>query len=428
MIYTSNIFYSLPITLLFLIVTKTNAQWIAQNSSTDKNLHSVAFVDSLNGWIVGDSGIVLHTTDAGNHWFSQFSGIPAPLLSVSFSDKQNGWTTGSGGIILKTTNSGEAWISIYQDTSKNVRHFKVQSLTPQMAIVLRDSFEQDYWTNCRIWKTKDGGMSWQEISPRQNHFLAINDFYFTSELNGWASGHGIDNEGHDALQIHRTTDGGNTWNTCNFGAPTLWSVRKIYFIDSINGWAISDSLYRSIDGGFSWVGVCIPSFGDPNDFVMFGSIGYACEIGVGLEKTTDAGLTWSDQLSAFSKYFESISFISPKIGWAVGWNGQIVHTTNGGITSVEDGEQSAYHYVLIQNYPNPFNPSTIISFYACQTGFATIKIFDVLGREVQTLLNESIVAGLHKIQWNPVSIPSGIYFYQLHINSFIETKKLIFLK
>jgi len=80
------------------------------------------------------------------------------------------------------------------------------------------------------------------------------------------------------------------------------------------------------------------------------------------------------------------------------------------------------------NYPNPFNPSTVVSFIVYKRGFATIKIFNLFGQEVQTLLADNIDAGYHEIHWTPVSLSSGIYFYQLNIHGHAQTKKLIFLK
>jgi hypothetical protein len=81
-----------------------------------------------------------------------------------------------------------------------------------------------------------------------------------------------------------------------------------------------------------------------------------------------------------------------------------------------------------QNYPNPFNPSTIISYQLPMINFVTLKVYDVLGREVKTLVNEREVAGNHSVTFNAGGLPSGIYFYKITAGKFTDVKKLMILK
>jgi hypothetical protein len=83
---------------------------------------------------------------------------------------------------------------------------------------------------------------------------------------------------------------------------------------------------------------------------------------------------------------------------------------------------------LEQNYPNPFNPSTSISFTLPSKSFVSLKVFDLLGREVATLVNEQKPAGTYTQKWNAANVSSGIYFYRLQADKFTETKKLVLLK
>ena len=85
-------------------------------------------------------------------------------------------------------------------------------------------------------------------------------------------------------------------------------------------------------------------------------------------------------------------------------------------------------FYLYQNYPNPFNPSTKISWQSPVSSRQTVKIFNVLGKEVPTLIDEVKPAGSYEVRWNAVNLPSGIYFYQLKADSYTETKKLLLLK
>ncbi len=85
-------------------------------------------------------------------------------------------------------------------------------------------------------------------------------------------------------------------------------------------------------------------------------------------------------------------------------------------------------YFLGQNYPNPFNPSTTISFILPLRSFASLKVFQVIGREVATIFNGELPAGKYSMQWSAANMPSGMYYYRLQTDSFIETKKMLFLK
>ncbi len=92
------------------------------------------------------------------------------------------------------------------------------------------------------------------------------------------------------------------------------------------------------------------------------------------------------------------------------------------------GEQIPDKYELFQNYPNPFNPSTTIKYDLPEAGFVTIKIYDILGREVSSLLNEEMKAGSHQINFDASSLSSGTYFYRIQAADFVETKKMVLLK
>jgi hypothetical protein len=85
-------------------------------------------------------------------------------------------------------------------------------------------------------------------------------------------------------------------------------------------------------------------------------------------------------------------------------------------------------FSLLQNYPNPFNPTTTISFNLSSRSFVSLKVFDLLGREVATIVSEEMSSGNYSRQWNATNMPSGVYFYQLHSGNYSETKELILLR
>ena len=85
-------------------------------------------------------------------------------------------------------------------------------------------------------------------------------------------------------------------------------------------------------------------------------------------------------------------------------------------------------FALYQNYPNPFNPITLISFTLPSASVVSLNIFDILGREVATVVSEKLSAGSYSRQWNAANMPSGIYFSRLQAGSLTQTKKLILMK
>ncbi|MBE0571547.1 MAG: T9SS type A sorting domain-containing protein [Ignavibacteriaceae bacterium] len=99
------------------------------------------------------------------------------------------------------------------------------------------------------------------------------------------------------------------------------------------------------------------------------------------------------------------------------------------VVSVENGQNPIEtEFKLEQNYPNPFNPTTSIQYAIGSRQFVTIKVYDVLGNEIATLVNEEKPAGEYEVEFDAVGLPSGVYFYQLKSGSFTETKKMILLR
>lgn len=140
--------------------------------------------------------------------------------------------------------------------------------------------------------------------------------------------------------------------------------------------------------------------------------------------------TW-DQTGLFSPevFFDGMSYHM----WFAGYDGTHVRigyaTATAIISSVDRvSENVPQDFELIQNYPNPFNPSTNISFRLQASGVTSLKIFDLLGREVATLVNEELRPGSYEVKWDASGMPSGVYFYRLQAGEFVETKKLLLMR
>ncbi|HPN38909.1 MAG TPA: choice-of-anchor D domain-containing protein [Melioribacteraceae bacterium] len=98
------------------------------------------------------------------------------------------------------------------------------------------------------------------------------------------------------------------------------------------------------------------------------------------------------------------------------------------ITGIDDENGLSYDFKLMQNFPNPFNPSTVITFTIPNATFVTLKVYDMLGKEVATLVNTEVQSGYHHVNFNATGLSSGVYFYTINAGSFTDTKKLILAK
>ncbi|MBS1493985.1 MAG: T9SS type A sorting domain-containing protein [Bacteroidetes bacterium] len=138
------------------------------------------------------------------------------------------------------------------------------------------------------------------------------------------------------------------------------------------------------------------------------------------------------QYSGVNTNLKKITFIDSQTGWICGDSSVILKTTNAGgdyITFAQENHSAVTNnFSVSQNYPNPFNPLTRINYELSITNYVSIKVYDNLGNEVQTLVNEKQNAGSHSIDFNASLLPSGVYFYKLITENFSETKKMILVK
>lgn len=98
------------------------------------------------------------------------------------------------------------------------------------------------------------------------------------------------------------------------------------------------------------------------------------------------------------------------------------------IAGVKSMNKIPNDFLLYQNYPNPFNSSTIFSFYLSSNTFISLKIFDLNGREIETIISQRLSRGNHNVQWESTKLSSGVYFYRLESNNFTKVKKMVLLE
>ena len=312
---------------------------------------------------------------AKSGWFWQTSGTNNYLNSIDFADNNTGWVVGYIGTILKTTNSGTNWISQVSGTSSDL--YSVQFTDNSTGWTVGSSGT--------ILITSNGGSNW--ISQFSGSSNELNSVYFADIYTGYAVG--------DHGTILKTTNGGNNWITQSGGTNNTF--KSVYFTSNLIGWTVGYDEFLS--GGV-------------------------------ILKTTNGGTYWSSLISGTFNHLLSVHFKDNNIGWTVGANGTILKTTNGGVSvGVQNvSTEMPSGYSLNQNYPNPFNPETVISYELPVSETVILKVFDILGKEIKTLVNEKQNSGVHQVSFNASGLPSGVYFYQLKTQGFTDTKRMVLIK
>jgi len=189
------------------------------------------------------------------------------------------------------------------------------------------------------------------------------------------------------------------------------------------------NIVRSTDGGVNWTTQYYSMyvrdlFSMPiSPYALYATTWY----GSGVVTSTDGGVNWTSLLTGLT-YFSCFEFQN-----LPGYSNYFFVTTYGGSiygynytpTGVEkDNNSLPSDYYLAQNYPNPFNPSTTISFSIPKTGNVSLKVFDMLGREVADLVNENMAAGNYKVNFNAQNLASGVYLYSLTCGNIVKTNKM----
>jgi photosystem II stability/assembly factor-like uncharacterized protein len=336
---------------------------------------------------VGNSGTVLRTTDGGINWSSVSSGVTDDLLSVSFIDGF-GICGARSQTILYTSNSGASW-NIAQSGFVGGGFWGAVMLSPEFGFVAgENSIFQPL-----LGQTTDSGQSWNFTAfYLNNNEGRATGVEFTDVFIGYVSARVWDGRG----AISKTTDSGSNWATTFFSNP-LWDIDFPISATGLIGYAVGDS------------GVIL--------------------------KTYNAGGNWQAQQSGTFSRLNGVHFLDLDYGYAVGENGIVLRTTTGGepVTDTDDINSITTNFHLSQNYPNPFNPITKIKF-AIPQGLKSkrqgviLKVYDVLGNEVTTLVNGKKSTGSYEIEFDGAELPSGVYFYQLNAGSFLQTKKMILVK
>lgn len=152
-------------------------------------------------------------------------------------------------------------------------------------------------------------------------------------------------------------------------------------------------------------------------------------LGLGVLYSTDNGDSWVEINSGLPSGPIIFSFITNEDGKILAGTSMGIFRSLEPVVSVDDFTINLpISFLLAQNYPNPFNPSTKIQYSVSQVSFVQIKVFGVLGNEIEKLVDEEKSAGTYEVEFNAATLPSGVYFYRLQAGSFVEAKKMVLLK
>jgi photosystem II stability/assembly factor-like uncharacterized protein len=405
--------------------------WEEINSPTSKTLNSIIFIDSLNGWVSGDSGLIIHTSNGGMDWETQYSNDSLNVVNIFFLNDQLGWAAAwsrfyepLGTYFLTTTNGGINWSSDYFRISNSFVNslYFLDSLTG-FAVGYPNIFH----------RTTNGGLSWTKV--KLDSSLVSEDPAYTikfySPLYGYACGGFRDVAGI----VWRTTDGGINWTTF---ADALISepLYDLQIFDSLHVIAIGGdpeygaSQVLTTDGGETWKYTNLGVYWFPVS-IGFRNVSEGWAPLGGQSKflyTSDSGANWVEIPTPDSADVVSICFPDSVHGFGIGKNGTIVKYLYRGPTNVIEKEESISDFYLLQNYPNPFNPNTKISWQSAIGSWLTLKVYDILGNVVAILVDEYKPAGRYEVTFSGSNLPSGVYIYRLETSKYAASKKLILIK
>ena len=437
-------YFFIPL-FIFLITGqfyKTYSQdyWFELDSPTTNFLRALQFADSLTGWVAGDSGLILYTSNGGLDWIEQQSNTNNNIKDIFFLDENRGWaiawkeyTPPIGTTILSTTSGGEEWTTeFYSDEN----------------VFMNSIFFQDTlngWMGGfpgEMVQTTNGGADWVDANIDSGSFAYFPPmrFNFYNSQYAFVCGGAIDVAG----VVWKTTNGGSNWSSVGVGPEP---VHAMHFFDSLNvigmggDFEYGVSKIRTTNGGKDWDYTELGIFGTATalSFRTFLEGWSTTSFAEKMLYTLDSGYTWVEIPTPNNSAIYNLVFTDSLTGYAVGRQGAIIKYKYPNVTPyIEQGQLLPSEFKLFQNYPNPFNPVTTIDYTIPFGSHVQLTVYDPLGNKMAVLENSYKQRGSYKTIWNADNFPtgisakggyaSGVYYYQLKAGSYIDTKKMILLK
>ncbi len=240
--------------------------------------------------------------------------------------------------------------------------------------------------------------------------------------------------------IYRSTDGGYTFTNVTSGTPSRTITSINIHPDSSNVAIVTFSgfgagkIYKTTNKGASWFNVSGDLPDSPTNDGMFYYPGYATSImlvamDIGVFMSSNYGTNWIELAQGLPNTVAihlDYNQISGKL--RIGTHGRGVYELSGSLSILSNKSNIASDYTLSQNYPNPFNPSTKIQFSIPKSEFVTLKVYDIMGREIKSLVNKKLYAGSYEINFTADNLASGVYLYKIVAGNYTESKKMLLVK
>ncbi|MDQ3020009.1 MAG: YCF48-related protein [Bacteroidota bacterium] len=425
-----NFFYKIILlTSLHISCPDINATnlWTRLNSPTSVDLRNCTFADQLNGWAAGDDGVIIRTSDGGETFVVQNSTINYYINDIYFINKRLGWSVANefffvGSTILQTTNGGDIWTSkIFPDTSIIFRTiYFLDSLTGFLA-----------GFGGVIYKTTDAGNSWFAALVDSSEFsgFPISRIKFVNNNLGFACGGYTDVAG----VIWKTTNGGLLWNAGAESPEPFYDlfIKDVQEIITVGGdFEYGVQITKTSNAGLNWNYSSLKMFGQAHsiDFRTENEAWMALGYAESWAFSSNAGITWISIPTVDSSGINSVDFADSLHGYAVGNGGVILKYNSLTSTPNPVSLKIPVSIILSQNYPNPFNPVTVISYQLSVSSYTQLKVNDILGNLILTLVDKKQNAGSYSIEFDGTNLPSGIYFYELKAGDYSDVKRMLLLK
>lgn len=293
-----------------------------------------------------------------------------------------------------------------------------------------DIFASVYRLNYLFYRSTDGGTTWENID---------NDILNTIYKRGYnIVVDGLNNvyAFTDYNEIYFSEDNGDSWDLIDDSWDHFSNVARLDNEGSLVAYSANNGLFKRDFFTQLIEPLGLPKYWNYND-VAFNpeddDIVYASVSGPqerkGVYRSEDGGVSWRIINSGLEE-LPVISLAVNKRGMAIAASNSAVHIVDTSqVTDVKRiNENKPKEYVLHNNYPNPFNPSTTIEFSLVAPGKVSLLIYNILGQKLEELVNEFKPAGNYKVHFNAERLSTGVYFYQLQTNNFVDTKKMILIK
>jgi hypothetical protein len=229
--------------------------------------------------------------------------------------------------------------------------------------------------------------------------------------------------------IFKSTNNGTSWNGVNTGISNLNIYTIVVMGTNVFAGTAITGVIKTTNNGTSWTSSGLTNH-DVKALHVSGTNIFAGPDYGGIYLSTNYGVTWLEKNQGFTT-LPTVSALSSTNDYIFACTeGQLLwrrsHTEIIEVKNISIEIPSCYK--LSQNYPNPFNPATNIRYQITNKSFVMLKIFDIMGREVETLVNKKQNAGTYEATWDASNYPSGLYFYKLEAGDFSQVKKMILLK